>query len=143
MGSADGYCRPVAANARGTVFGSGAGVVLLKRLEDALADGDHIRAVIRGFAVNNDGSGKVGYTAPGVDGQAQVVATAHAMADVDPGSIGYVEAHGTGTPLGDPIEFTALTRAFGAGTAAKGFCAIGSVKANVGHLEAASGVTGL
>jgi amino acid adenylation domain-containing protein len=143
MGSADGHCRPFDANARGTVFGSGAGVVLLKRLEDVLADGDPIHAVIRGFAVNNDGSDKVGYTAPGVDGQANVVAMAHAMADIDVETIGYLEAHGTATPLGDPIEFAALTRAFGARTQARGFCALGSVKANVGHLEAAAGVTGL
>ena len=94
------------------MFGSGAGVVLLKRLEDAVAAGDHVCAVVRGFAVNNDGAGKVGYTAPSVDGQANVVATAHAVADVDPETITYLEAHGTATPLGDPIEFEALTRAF-------------------------------
>jgi acyl transferase domain-containing protein len=143
MGSADGHCRPFDANARGTVFGSGAGVVLLKRLEDTLADGDHIYAVIKGFAVNNDGSTKVGYTAPSVEGQANVIALAHAIASVDPESITYLEAHGTGTPLGDPIEFAALTRAFRARTQARGFCALGTVKANVGHLEAAAGVTGL
>jgi amino acid adenylation domain-containing protein len=143
MGSADGYCRAFDANSRGTVFGSGAGVVLLKRLDDALADGDHVYAVIKGFAVNNDGSAKAGYTAPGVDGQANVIATAQAMADIDPETITYLEAHGTGTPLGDPIEFAALARAFRARTQAKGFCALGTVKANVGHLEAAAGVTGL
>jgi amino acid adenylation domain-containing protein len=143
MGSADGHCRPFDARAQGTVFGSGAGVVLLKRLEEALADGDPIYAVIRGFAVNNDGSAKVGYTAPSVDGQANVIALAHAIAGVSPESIGYLEAHGTATPLGDPIEFAALTRAFRAQTEAKGFCALGTVKANVGHLEAAAGVTGL
>ena len=143
MGSADGRCRPFDANAQGTVFGCGAGVVLLKRLEDALADGDPIYAVIKGFAVNNDGSEKVGYTAPGVEGQANVIAMAHAAADVDPASITYLEAHGTATPLGDPIEFTALTRAFRARTEAKGFCALGTAKAIVGHLEAAAGVTGL
>ncbi len=143
MGSEDGRCRPFDAGARGTVFGSGAGVVLLKRLEDAVAAGDHVCAVVRGFAVNNDGAGKVGYTAPSVDGQANVVATAHAVADVDPETITYLEAHGTATPLGDPIEFEALTRAFRARTGARGFCALGSVKANVGHLEAAAGVTGL
>jgi amino acid adenylation domain-containing protein len=143
MGSADGYCRPFDADAQGTVFGSGAGVVLLKRLEDALADGDHVYAVIRGFAVNNDGFAKVGYTAPSIDGQANVIAMAHALAGVEPESIGYVESHGTATPLGDPIEFAALTRAFRAQTDAKGFCALGAVKANVGHLEAAAGVTGL
>ena len=112
IGSADGRCRPFDADARGAVFGSGAGVVLLKRLEDALADGDHVYAVVKGFAVNNDGAGKAGYTAPSVDGQANVVATAQALADVDPESITYLEAHGTATPLGDPIEFAALTRAF-------------------------------
>ncbi len=143
IGSADGRCRPFDADARGAVFGSGAGVVLLKRLEDALADGDHVYAVVKGFAVNNDGTGKAGYTAPSVDGQANVVATAQALADVDPESITYLEAHGTATPLGDPIEFAALTRAFRARTEAKDFCALGSVKANVGHLEAAAGVTGL
>jgi amino acid adenylation domain-containing protein len=143
MGSADGRCRPFDADARGTVFGSGAGVVLLKRLADALADGDHIQAVIKGFAVNNDGAEKVGYTAPSVEGQATVVAMAHAVADVHPESIGYLESHGTATPLGDPIEFAALLKAFRAQTEAKGFCALGGVKANVGHLEAAAGVTGL
>ena len=143
MGSADGRCRPFDANARGTVFGSGAGVVLLKRLDDALEAGDPIYAVVKGFAVNNDGSGKVGFTAPSLEGQANVIAMAQAMADVEPESITYLEAHGTATPLGDPIEFAALTRAFRAQTAAKGFCAIGTAKANVGHLEAAAGVTGL
>jgi amino acid adenylation domain-containing protein len=143
MGSADGSCRPFDAGAQGTVFGSGVGVVLLKRLEEAVADGDHVDAIIKGFAVNNDGSEKVGYTAPSVEGQANVIAMAHAVGDVDPESITYLEAHGTATPLGDPIEFAALTRAFRARTNAKGFCALGSVKANVGHLEAAAGVTGL
>ena len=120
---ADGHCRTFDAEAQGTVFGSGSGVVLLKRLEDALADGDHIYAVIKGFAVNNDGSAKVGYTAPSVEGQANVIAMAHAMAGVDAESIAYIEAHGTATPLGDPIEFAALNRAFRATTMAKGFCA--------------------
>ncbi|QDU24170.1 non-ribosomal peptide synthetase/type I polyketide synthase [Urbifossiella limnaea] len=143
MGTADGYCRPFEARATGTVFGSGAGVVLLKRLDDALAAGDHVYAVIKGFAVNNDGSGKVGYTAPSVDGQAQVIAQAQALAGVSPDTIGYLEAHGTATPLGDPIEFTALTRAFRAETQARQFCAIGTIKRNLGHLEMASGVTGL
>jgi amino acid adenylation domain-containing protein len=143
MGSKDGHCRTFDADAQGTVFGSGSGVVLLKRLEDALAEGDHIYAVIKGFAVNNDGSSKVGYTAPSVEGQANVVAMAHAMAGVDPESVTYIEAHGTATPLGDPIEFTALGRAFRAGTKAKGFCALGTAKMNVGHLDIASGVTGL
>src|SRR5947209_2565645 len=112
MGSADGHCRTFDADAQGTVFGSGVATVLLKRAEDAVRDGDQIHAVIRGFAVNNDGSAKVGYTAPGVDGQARVIALAHAAAGVHPESIGYVEAHGTGTPLGDPIELSALNQAF-------------------------------
>ena len=143
MGSRDGRCRAFDAAADGTVFGSGVAVVVLKRLSDALADGDSIVAVIRGFALNNDGSAKVGYMAPSVEGQAEVIATAQAVADVDAESIGYVETHGTGTPLGDPIEIAGLTRAFRSATAAKGFCAIGSVKPNVGHLDIASGVTGL
>ncbi len=143
MVSADGHCRTFDADAQGTVFGSGCGVVLLKRLDDALADGDHIYAVIRGFGVNNDGSAKVGYAAPSVEGQAQVIALAHAASGVDPSTIGYVEAHGTATPLGDPIELTALTQAFRARTAAKQFCVIGSAKTNVGHLDVAAGITGL
>jgi len=143
MGSADGSCRPFDARANGTVFGNGAGVVLLKRLDDATADGDHIYAVIKGFAVNNDGAGKVGFTAPSVDGQATVIASAQALAGASPETIGYLEAHGTATPLGDPIEFAALTRAFRAGTNAKQFCALGSVKRNLGHLEMAAGVTGV
>jgi amino acid adenylation domain-containing protein len=143
MVSKDGRCRPFDAQASGTVFGSGSGVVLLKRLADALADGDRIHAVIRGFAINNDGAVKVGFTAPSVDAQAAVIATAHAVAGVEASSIGYVECHGTATPLGDPIEVAALTRAFRQTTDATGFCAIGSVKGNVGHLDAAAGVTGL
>ncbi len=141
--SRDGHCRPFDAEATGTVFGHGVGVVLLKRLEDAVRDGDHVSAVIRGFAVNNDGSAKAGYMAPGVDGQARVIAAAQAMAGFEAGSIGYVEAHGTGTPLGDPVEIAALTRAFAAGGAAgAGGCVIGTAKGNVGHLDAAAGVTG-
>jgi amino acid adenylation domain-containing protein len=143
MGSKDGHCRTFDVNAQGTVFGSGSAVVLLKRLEDALAEGDHIYAVIKGFAVNNDGNAKAGYTAPSAVGQADVIATAHAVAGVDPESITYIEAHGTATPLGDPIEFSALSRAFRSGTKAKGFCALGTAKMNVGHLDIASGVTGL
>ena len=143
MVSADGHCRTFDADAQGTVFGSGCGVVLLKRLDDALTDGDHIYAVIRGFGVNNDGSAKVGYTAPSVEGQAQVIALAHAASGVDPSTIGYVEAHGTATPLGDPIELAALTQAFRAHTSAKQFCVVGSAKTNVGHLDVAAGVTGL
>ena len=143
MVSADGRCRPFDAQAGGTVFGSGSGVVLLKRLADAVADGDRIHAVIRGFAINNDGAAKAGFTAPSVDAQAAVIATAHAIAGIEASSIGYVECHGTATPLGDPIEVAALTRAFRQTTDAAGFCAIGSVKGNVGHLDAAAGVTGL
>ena len=141
--SPDGHCRPFDARARGTVFGGGAGLVVLKRLEEALADGDAVRAVIRGAAVNNDGWRKVGYTAPSVEGQASVVAEALANAGVSPATVGYVEAHGTATPLGDPVEVEALTRAFRAGTDRRGFCALGSIKGNVGHLDAAGGVAGL
>src|SRR5258707_1194906 len=143
MVSADGHCKTFDADAQGTVFGSGCGVVLLKRLEDAVRDGDNIHAVIRGFGVNNDGSAKVGYTAPSVEGQAQVIALAHAASGVDPSTIGYVEAHGTASPLGDPIELTALTQAVRAHTKAKQFCVLGSAKTNVGHLDVAAGVTGL
>ena len=116
---------------------------MLKRLSEALADGDRIHAVIRGSALNNDGSAKVGYTAPSVDGQAEVIAEALAMARVSPETITYVEAHGTGTTLGDPIEVAALTQAFRATTQKKSFCALGSVKTNIGHLNTAAGVAGL
>ena len=143
MASPDGSCRTFDADSNGTIFGSGAGMVLLKRLEDAVADGDHVYAVIRGTAVNNDGAGKIGFTAPSVDGQADVIAMAHAAADVDPRSIGYVECHGTATPLGDPIEVAGLQKAFESATQDRQFCALGSVKTNVGHLDAAAGVTGL
>jgi len=143
MGSADGHCRTFDAAAQGTVFGDGCGIVVLKRLADAIADGDHIRAVIKGAAINNDGSGKVSYTAPSVEGQAEVIAAAQALANVEPESISYIEAHGTATPLGDPIEIAALTQAFRTGTDKKQFCAIGSAKTNFGHLDVASGVTGL
>ena len=143
MASPDGHCRAFDAKADGTVFGSGAGVVALKRLEDALADGDSIYAIIRGFATNNDGSDKVAYTAPSVEGQARVIAMAQALAGVPPESIGYIEAHGTGTPLGDPIELAALTQAFRQHTQARQFCAVGTAKTNVGHLDIAAGITGL
>jgi amino acid adenylation domain-containing protein len=143
MCAPDGVCRPFDADANGTVFSSGAGVVLLKRLADAVADGDHVYAVIKGHAVNNDGADKVGFTAPSVTPQAELVMTAHAIAGFDPGSIGFVECHGTATPLGDPIEIAGLTRAFRAGTEERGFCAIGSLKGNVGHMDAAAGVAGL
>ncbi len=141
--SPDGHCRPFSADAKGTVSGEGAGVVVLKRLEDALEDGDTIYAVIKGTAINNDGAGKVGYTAPSVDGQAKVIANAQVLAGVDPASISYIEAHGTGTMLGDPIEIEALSHVFREHTDEKQFCAIGSVKANIGHLDAAAGVAGL
>jgi amino acid adenylation domain-containing protein len=143
--SPDGHCRPFGAAARGTVPGSGAGVVVLKRLEDALADGDPIRAVLLGTAINNDGAGKVGFTAPSVDAQAEVIAAAQRFAGVDPATVSYVEAHGTGTPLGDPIEVAALAQAFGrtAGGGRRGSCALGSIKGNIGHLDAAAGVAGL
>ena len=143
IGSPDGHCRAFDAKARGTVGGNGVGIVVLKRLADALADGDTIYAVIKGSAINNDGSLKVGYTAPSVEGQAEVIATAQAIAGVDPETIRYIETHGTGTSLGDPIEIAALTQVFRASTQAKGFCAIGSVKTNIGHLDAAAGVAGL
>ncbi|WP_436762330.1 type I polyketide synthase [Streptosporangium sp. V21-05] len=141
--AADGRCRPFDADADGTVSGDGAGIVVLKRLEDALADGDTVHAVIRGSAVNNDGAGKVGFTAPSVDGQAAAVRAAHLLAEVSPDTIGYVEAHGTATPVGDPIEVRALSKAFGLGTDEKGFCLLGSVKSNIGHTDAAAGVIGL
>jgi acyl transferase domain-containing protein len=141
--SPDGHCRAFDARAQGTVGGNGMGIIMLKRLADALADGDCIHAVIRGSAVNNDGSTKVGYTAPSVDGQAEVIAEALAMARVEPETITFIEAHGTGTPLGDPVEIAALTQAFRTGTEKKGFCAVGSVKTNLGHLSTAAGVAGL
>jgi acyl transferase domain-containing protein len=143
IGSPDGHCRAFDADARGTVAGNGVGIVVLKRLSEALADGDHIHAVIRGSAINNDGAAKVGYTAPGVNGQAEVIALAQALAGVDPDTITYIETHGTGTPLGDPIEIAALHQAFSASTDRKNFCAIGSLKTNVGHLDPAAGVSGL
>lgn len=141
--SPDGYCRPFDHKANGTVTGNGVGVVVLKRLGDALADGDEIHAVIKGSAVNNDGSLKVGYTAPSVEGQIEVIAMAQALAGITPDTIGYIEAHGTGTTLGDPIEIAALKEVFAAGTNLKNFCALGSVKANIGHLDVAAGVAGL
>ncbi len=141
--SPDGHCRAFDAKAQGTVFGNGVGVVLLKRLEDAIADGDTIHAVIKGSAINNDGAVKVGYTAPSVDGQAEVIAEAIGLADINPETIGYIETHGTGTVLGDPIEIKALTKAFSHYTKKQGFCAIGSVKSNIGHLDAAAGIAGL
>ena len=141
--SPDGHCRSFDANSQGTVFGSGVGVVVLKRLDDALRDNDCIHAVIRGSAVNNDGSGKVSYLAPSVDGQAIAIADAIEMAGISADDIGMVEAHGTGTPVGDPIEIAALSSAFRQTTEENGYCAIGSVKSNVGHLDTAAGVASL
>lgn len=141
--SPDGHCRTFDADAEGTVGGSGVGLVLLKRLQEAEADGDHILAVIKGSAINNDGAAKVGYTAPRIEGQAKVIRAAHLASGVAPDSISYVEAHGTGTPMGDPIEVAALTQAFRGSTARTGFCALGSVKTNIGHLDAAAGIAGL
>lgn len=137
--SPDGACRPFDAGANGTVPGNGVALVALKRLADAHRDGDTIYAVIKGSAINNDGGAKVGYTAPGMAGQVDVLARAYGAAGVDPASVGYVEAHGTATEMGDAIELAALTEVFGAAAA----CSLGAVKANVGHLDAAAGVTGL
>lgn len=141
--SLDGKCRAFAASANGTLGGNGIGVVVLKRLEDAISDRDYIYGTIKGSAINNDGAFKVGYTAPSQEGQAKVIRSAQIMAEVEPESISYIEAHGTGTTLGDPIEIAALTQAFQSSTDKKGYCAIGSVKTNVGHLDAAAGITGL
>ncbi|MFL6193836.1 MAG: beta-ketoacyl synthase N-terminal-like domain-containing protein, partial [Thermoanaerobaculia bacterium] len=145
--SPDGCCRAFDASASGAVEGNGCGVVALKRLADALADGDRVYAVIRGSAVNNDGSAKVGFTAPSVEGQADVIAESLLMAGVEPETIGYVEAHGSGTPLGDPVEIAALTQAFrtagAAGEPRTGYCAVGSVKTNIGHCNSAAGAAGL
>ncbi|MFE4108593.1 type I polyketide synthase [Almyronema epifaneia] len=144
IASPDGHCRAFDAAAAGTVSGNGVGLVALKRLEEAIADGDCIHAVIKGSAINNDGGLKVSYTAPRIDSQAAVIRAAQAIAEVEPDSISYIEAHGTGTALGDPIEIAALTQAFSAGgRPGNGFCAIGSVKTNVGHLDTAAGIAGL
>ncbi len=140
--SPDGHCRAFDAEAKGTVFGNGVGIVVLKKLANAIADSDRIYAVIKGTAINNDGGAKVGYLAPNGDGQAKVAAQAMAQAGVNAESIGYVEMHGTGTVLGDPIEVDGLTGAFRENTQNRGFCAIGSVKTNIGHLQIASGVAG-
>ncbi len=138
--SPDGHCRAFDAEAKGTVGGEGAGVVVLKSLEDAIADRDYIHAVIKSTAINNDGISKVGFSAPSVEGQAGVIKAALLMAEVEPESISYIEAHGTGTTLGDPVEVEALKLAFN--TSRKGFCGIGSVKTNIGHLDAAAGAAG-
>ncbi len=140
--SRDGHCRSFDAASSGTIFGSGLGIVVLRRLEDAVRDGDFIRAVIRGTAINNDGARKVSYLAPSVAGQAEAIAEALTVADAEADSISYIETHGTGTTVGDPIEIGALTRAFRASTERNGFCAIGSLKTNIGHLDAAAGVAG-
>ena len=141
--SRDGHCRAFDAAATGTLFGSGAGAVVLKRLPNARADGDTVYAIIRGSAVNNDGAQKAGYMAPSVDGQAAAISEAMAIAGVEPDTVSYVEAHGTGTNVGDPIEVAALTQAFRTGTEARGFCGLGSVKSNIGHLDHAAGVSSL
>ncbi|MGH3908036.1 MAG: amino acid adenylation domain-containing protein [Pseudonocardiaceae bacterium] len=141
--SPDGHCRAFSADAAGMMGGSGVGLIVLKRLADARTDRDHIRAVIKGTAINNDGNRKVGLTAPSVQGQTEVIVAAQELAQVSPGEISYLEAHGTGTPVGDPIEVTALTEAFGRSTHRRQFCALGSVKTNIGHLDAAAGIAGL
>lgn len=143
IASPDGICRVFDAQAKGTLFCSGLGLVVLKRLDEAIAEGDTIHAVIRGSAINNDGSQKVSFTAPSVKAQAEVIAEAQMVAGVTPETITYVEAHGTGTIIGDPIEVAALTEAFRAGTTKKGYCALSSVKPNFGHLNRASGIAGL
>ncbi|MCP5046913.1 MAG: polyketide synthase, partial [bacterium] len=141
INSPDGHCRAFDDSARGTTGGEGVGVVVLKRLEEAVRDRDHIHAIVKGTAINNDGSRKIGYTAPSIPGQVDVIREAHQVADVEPESITYVETHGSGTPVGDPIELEALRIAFK--TDKKGFCQIGSVKTNIGHLDAAAGIAGL
>jgi acyl transferase domain-containing protein len=141
--SPDGHCRPFDSRAKGFVSGNGMGMVVLKRLEGAILDGDNIWAVIKGYAVNNDGYNKVSYSAPSVDAQAQVVAEAMAVADIHPETLQYIETHGTATNLGDPIEITALNQLFRHHTTKKHYCAIGSVKSNIGHLDNASGIAGL
>ncbi|MDB6068282.1 MAG: Malonyl CoA-acyl carrier protein transacylase [Pedosphaera sp.] len=142
ISSPDGHCRAFDAEAKGTVPAHGLGIVVLKRLAEALKDGDEIYAVIKGASLNNDGSSKVSFTSPSVQGHTEVIAMAQAQAGFDPRTISYVETHGTATPLGDPIEIEGLTRAFG-GTDAKNFCAIGSLKSNFGHLDTAAGVASL
>lgn len=140
--SPHGQCRPFDSTADGTVFGNGVGVVVLKKLADAQRDGDPVRAVLKGGAVNNDGRNKVGYTAPSLAGQTAVIEAAHRAAGVSADSIGYIEAHGTGTYLGDPIEVEALTAAFRLGSRRTGYCALGAVKAGIGHLDPTAGVAG-
>ena len=141
--SPDRHCRPFDSTQSGLIDGNGAAVIIVKRLEDAINDGDKIHALIRGSAINNDGSDKVGYAAPSVNGQAEAILEALAVAEVEPDSISYIEAHGTSTPLGDPIELAALTQAYRTGTDRTGFCGIGSVKSNIGHVDKAAGLAGL
>ncbi|MEM9508937.1 MAG: type I polyketide synthase, partial [Cyanobacteria bacterium P01_E01_bin.35] len=141
--SPDGHCRAFDSDASGTIGGSGVGMVVLKRLEDAQSDRDNILAVIKGSATNNDGETKVSYTAPRIDTQAQVIRSAQLVAEIEPDTISYIETHGTGTSLGDPIEVAALNQAFGMGTDKKQYCAIASVKPNIGHLDAAAGIASL
>ena len=141
--SPDGYCRAFDADAKGMVRGSGMGFIVLKRLEEAITDGDSIHAVIRATAINNDGSDKVGFTAPGLKGQAAVIGDALALADIDADDIGYIETHGTGTALGDPIEIAALTHAYREFTDKKAYCPVGSVKTSIGHLDAGASIAGL
>jgi phthiocerol/phenolphthiocerol synthesis type-I polyketide synthase E len=144
MVSATGHCRPFDVRSDGTIFGSGVAVVVLKSLQAAVEDGDRIHAVIRGSAINNDGSAKMTYAAPNATGQAEAIAEAHAVADIDASTVSYVETHGTGTPLGDPIEIEGLRQAFSLSAADRpGPCVLGSVKSNIGHLEVASGIAGL
>lgn len=141
--SPDGHCRPYSDNAKGTVFSNGAGAVVIKRLSDAIDDGDNIYAVVKGYALSNDGSDKVSFSAPSVSGQTRAIKAAHDFGDIDPNTILYVEGHGTATPLGDPVEVQALSKAFRFKTCEKQYCALGSVKGNIGHLDAASGIAGL
>lgn len=141
MFSPDGHCRPFDAKAKGTVFSNGMALVAMKKLDDALESGDHIYAVIKGSAINNDGNNKISYTAPSEDGQVEVIREAYRNSGVDPETVGYIEAHGTGTLLGDPIEVTSLTRAFA--TDKKQYCTLGSLKGNVGHTDTAAGIVGL
>ncbi|SKA48846.1 Beta-ketoacyl synthase, C-terminal domain, partial [Chitinophaga eiseniae] len=140
INSKDGHCRAFDAGANGTVGGEGGGVIVLKRLAEAIAEGDHIYAVIRGSGINNDGHDKMSFTAPGVNGQYNAVLKAVNMAGIAPDSISFVETHGTGTHLGDPIEIEALRRVFG--NSSRQYCALGAVKTNIGHLDAAAGIAG-
>ncbi len=143
VASPDGHCRTFDADGKGTIMGGGIGIVVLKRLSEAIKDNDTIYGVIEGSAINNDGIEKVGFTAPSVQGQADVIIEAQEMADIHPEEISYIEAHGTGTIIGDPIEFSALTNAFRQKTNNKSYCALGSVKTNIGHMDVAAGVAGL